>query len=170
MTLGGPLEQNIDIKNGALANRSEYARAHGRSMSSIQNVPKENHPLFDAMFTAAQALTTGRAGTAADCVCDLRRQGVRQPRPATKEVIKYLQTNKIAVYGTLVGDSSLPVIGFLDHIHLPLTMRDNVLPRIRRSHRRTTCDRRVPAERHRAELCRDRRRGADAIHGRLLHA
>ena len=45
-----------------------------------------------------------------------------------KEVVKYLQTNKIAVYGTLVGDSSLPVVGFLNRIHLPLTMRDNILP------------------------------------------
>ncbi len=42
--------------------------------------------------------------------------------------MKYLQTNKIAVYGTLVGDSSLPVVGYLDKIHLPLTMRDNILP------------------------------------------
>ncbi len=32
------------------------------------------------------------------------------------------------MYGTLVGDSSLPVIGFLDRIHLPLMMRDNILP------------------------------------------
>jgi VWFA-related protein len=46
----------------------------------------------------------------------------------TKDVIRYLQTNKVAVYGTLVGDSSLPVVGFLDKIHIPLTMRDNVLP------------------------------------------
>ena len=45
-----------------------------------------------------------------------------------KEVVKYLQTNKIAVYGTLVGDSSLPVTGYLDRIHLPLMMRDNNLP------------------------------------------
>jgi len=42
-------------------------------------------------------------------------------------VLKYLQQNKIAVYGTLVGDSSLPVVGFLDKVHIPLTMRDNLL-------------------------------------------
>jgi hypothetical protein len=41
--------------------------------------------------------------------------------------MRYLQTNKIAVYGTLVGDSSLPVVGFLDRVHVPLTMRDNLL-------------------------------------------
>jgi hypothetical protein len=27
-----------------------------------------------------------------------------------------------------VGDSSLPVVGFFDRMHLPLTMRDNILP------------------------------------------
>ena len=42
--------------------------------------------------------------------------------------MKYLKTNKIAVYGTLVGSSALPVTGFLDRMHLPLTMRDNILP------------------------------------------
>ena len=43
-------------------------------------------------------------------------------------VVKYLQTNNIAVYGTLVGDPSIPGLGFLDRIHLPLQMRDNLLP------------------------------------------
>lgn len=32
------------------------------------------------------------------------------------------------MFGTLVGDSALPVTGFLDRMHLPLTMRDNILP------------------------------------------
>jgi hypothetical protein len=59
----------------------------------------------------------------------LRRQGVRQHRRRPRW-IKYLQTNKIEVDGTLVGDSALPVLGFLDRIHLPLMMRDNVLPRM----------------------------------------
>jgi len=46
-----------------------------------------------------------------------------------KEVIRYCQTNKIAIYATLVGDSAVPGLGFLDRIHLPLTMRDNALAR-----------------------------------------
>ena len=45
-----------------------------------------------------------------------------------KDVVKYLQTNEIEVDGTLVGDSSLPIVGFLDRMHLPLMMRDNILP------------------------------------------
>jgi VWFA-related protein len=50
-------------------------------------------------------------------------------KASEKEVIQYLQRNEIAVYATLVGDSSIPGMGFLDRIHLPLTMRDDVLPR-----------------------------------------
>ena len=34
------------------------------------------------------------------------------------------------MYATLVGDSSIPGLGFLDRIHLPLMMRDNIMPRI----------------------------------------
>ncbi len=44
------------------------------------------------------------------------------------QVVKYLNQNQIAVFGTLVGDSSLWGIGFLDRMHLPLMMRDNILP------------------------------------------
>jgi VWFA-related protein len=43
------------------------------------------------------------------------------------EVLRYLETNKIAVYGTAVGDSARWGEGYLSRIHLPLTMYDNVL-------------------------------------------
>jgi hypothetical protein len=42
-------------------------------------------------------------------------------------VIRYLQTNRIQVDVTLVGDSSIPVIGLIDRLHIPLQMRDDVL-------------------------------------------
>ena len=44
-----------------------------------------------------------------------------------KEVIKYLQTNKIAVYATLVGDSARWGEGYLSRFHIPFQMNDNVL-------------------------------------------
>ena len=44
-----------------------------------------------------------------------------------KEVVRYLQTNKIAVYGTLVGDSARWGEGWLDRFHLPFPMYDNIL-------------------------------------------
>ena len=75
-----------------------------------------------------QALAKTADGPATDRLRHLRRQGVREQGEVLKDVIQYLQTNKIAVYGTLVGDSALPVVGFLDRMHLPLTMRDNMLP------------------------------------------
>jgi VWFA-related protein len=45
-----------------------------------------------------------------------------------KDVIKYLQTNQVSVYATLVGTEAIPGVGFMDRMHLPLFMRDNVLP------------------------------------------
>jgi len=42
-------------------------------------------------------------------------------------VLHYLQTNKIAVYGTLVGDSARWGEGRLSRIHLPFQMYDNRL-------------------------------------------
>lgn len=124
----GPLGQNINLNGGALANIDPNTNAtHGRSMSGIQNVPRESHTLNDAILAAATALSKAPKGRRRliYVISDGREYG---SQASVKQVIEYLQHNKIAVYGTLVGDSSLPVIGFLNHMHLPLTMRDNVLP------------------------------------------
>jgi len=124
----GPLGQNINLNGGALSNIDPNTNAtHGRSMSGIQNVPKETHTLNDAILAAATSLSKTPKGRRriVYVISDGKEYG---SQASVKEVIKYLQTNRIAVYGTLVGDSSLPVIGFLNHIHLPLSMRDNVLP------------------------------------------
>jgi VWFA-related protein len=85
--------------------------------------------LFDAMFTAAQALATADSHRrrVLYVISDGKEYGSKVKE---KELVRYLQTNKIAVYATLVGDSSMPGMGFLDRIHLPLTMRDDALPRI----------------------------------------
>ena len=48
-------------------------------------------------------------------------------KASTKEVIKYLEQNKIAVYATLVGDSARWGEGYLSRFHLPLQMNDDVL-------------------------------------------
>jgi hypothetical protein len=42
-------------------------------------------------------------------------------------VLRYLQTNKIAVYGTAVGDSARWGQGYISRLHLPFTMYDNRL-------------------------------------------
>ena len=61
----------------------------------------------------------------------LRHQRWQEPGEHSfdKEVVRYLLTNQIAVDGTLVGDSALPVYGFLDRFHIPWQMADNLLPR-----------------------------------------
>ena len=45
--------------------------------------------------------------------------------------MRFLLSNEISVYGTLVGDSAVWGLGYLDKFHLPLlpTMRDNILPK-----------------------------------------
>ena len=89
---------------------------------------KEYHTLNDAVLEAAEAVT--KAGKGRRRVIFVISDGKEYGSKASqKEVIRYLQRYNIAVYATLVGDSSIPGFGFLDRIHLPLTMRDDVLPR-----------------------------------------
>jgi VWFA-related protein len=124
MNMGGPLAQTTVI-NGR---NFDPNTAPIRNSPSIElKVPKEVHTLNDAILEAAKSMTTRAKGRrrVIYVISDGKEYG---SKAKTKQVIQYLQTNKISVYGTLVGDSSLPVVGFLDKIHLPLTMRDNVLP------------------------------------------
>jgi VWFA-related protein len=124
MNMGGPLAQTTVI-NGR---NFDPNTAPVRNSPSIElKVPKDPHTLNDAILEAAKA--TARAGKGRRRIVYVISDGKEYGSKAkTKDVIRYLQTNKISVYGTLVGDSSLPVIGFLDKIHIPLTMRDNILP------------------------------------------
>ncbi len=124
MPLGGPMAATNNINN----QNFDPNTAPVRNNRGIElNPPKEVHTLNDAILEAARSLT--KTGKGRRRVIYVISDGKEYGSTAKfKDVVKYLQQNKIAVYGTLVGDSSLPVIGFLDHIHLPLTMRDNVLP------------------------------------------
>ncbi|HEV2578670.1 MAG TPA: VWA domain-containing protein [Acidobacteriaceae bacterium] len=124
--IDGPLSQTT-IKNNQPVDPNTQPI---RNQSSIYQTPeKEFHPLFDAMFTAAQSLAK----------VDIKRRRVLYvisdgkeygSTVKEKELIRYLQTNNISVYATIVGNSALPGMGFLDRIHLPMTMRDDALPRI----------------------------------------
>ena len=124
----GPMSQNINLNGGAQSYIDPNTNStHGRSLSNQQNVPREVHTLNDAILEAA--IATSKAGPGRRRVVYVISDGKEYGSKAKyKEVVKYLQQNKIAVYGTLVGDSSQPVVGYLDKIHLPLTMRDNILP------------------------------------------
>jgi VWFA-related protein len=120
---GGPLAQTTTINGYNFDPNTAPIRNHqGMELT----VPKEPHTLNDAILAAATALAKTRSGRrrVVYVISDGKEYG---STAKYREVLKYLQQNKIAVYGTLVGDSSLPVIGFMDRIHIPLTMRDNLL-------------------------------------------
>ena len=123
----GPMARGIDINGGANDHTNPLTSGGPGSPQGVQQVQREAHTLNDAILEAAKATT--RAGKGRRRIVYVISDGKEYGSKAkTKDVIKYLQTNKIAVFATLVGDSSVAGLGFLDRIHIPLTMRDNNLP------------------------------------------
>ncbi|MEO6924477.1 MAG: VWA domain-containing protein [Bryocella sp.] len=125
MNMGGPLEQN-QIRNNQLVDPNTAATPNQQTVYSTPE--KEYHTLNDAILMAAQAVA--KAGPGRRRIVYVISDGKEYGSKASeKEVIRFCQTNKVTVYATLVGDSAIPVVGFLDRIHLPYTMRNNALPR-----------------------------------------
>ncbi len=125
----GPLGQNINVNNGAQQYIDPNTNSnHGTSLSHTQNVPRDVHTLNDAILEAAKATT--RAGRDRRRIVYVISDGKEYGSTAkAKDVIKYLNTNKVAVYATLIHDTpQIPGTGFVDRIHLPLMMRDDILP------------------------------------------
>ncbi len=126
----GPMSQAININDGAQRNitpLSSSAAVGTPQGLSAATVPRDVHTLNDAIMMAAQA--TAKAGPGRRRIVYVISDGKEYGSTAkTKDVIKYLQTNKVEVVATLVGDASVAGMGFIDTIHLPLMMRDNVLP------------------------------------------
>jgi VWFA-related protein len=89
-------------------------------------IPKEIHTLNDAILAAGKELSTRPKGRRR--IIYVISDGKEYGSKATfKEVVRYLETNKTAVYGTLVGDSARWGEGYVSRIHLPFTMYDNIL-------------------------------------------
>lgn len=125
MAMGGPLDQTT-IKNNQQVDPNTTPIRNQQGITIYQE--KEYHTLNDAILAAAQE--TMHAGRERRRIVYVISDGKEYGSKAKeKDVIKYLQTNNIEVYATLVGDSALPGMGFLDRIHLPYTMREDVLPR-----------------------------------------
>ncbi len=124
MYMGGPLSQTT-VKNNLPVDPNTN---RGPAGVLTQNVPREYHTLNDAILTAAEQVAKSGRGRrrVVYVISDGKEYGSEAKE---KGVIHYLQANGISVYATLVGDSAIPGTGFLDRIHLPLTMRDDVLPR-----------------------------------------
>jgi VWFA-related protein len=125
MGMTGPLSHGSVINNMPIDGVPDPGHSAG-SMSIT--VPREFHTLNDAILAAAQAASS--AGSDRRRIVYVISDGKEYGSKASqKEVIKFLQTNHVTVWATLVGDSSIKGAGFLDRIHLPLTMRDDVLPK-----------------------------------------
>jgi VWFA-related protein len=128
-------EESVPVTSGPLAGCGITANGtcvdpnlqQGRSAGSdVMNLYKEPHTLNDAILRAAKDLSTRPTGRrrVIYVISDGKEYG---SKASQKEVIKYLQTNKIAVYATLVGDSARWGEGYLSRFHIPFQMNDNVL-------------------------------------------
>jgi VWFA-related protein len=114
-------------KNGGCVDSNNTVQQGGSTgSSSFITLPKEIHTLNDAIFAAAKELSTRPQGRRRMIyvISDGKEYG---SKATYKEVLRYLQTNKIAVYGTLVGDSARWGEGYVSRLHLPFTMYDNRL-------------------------------------------
>ena len=89
-------------------------------------IPKEIHTLNDAILAAAKELSTRPKGRRRIIyvVSDGKEYG---SKAKYSEVVRYLMTNKTAVYGTLVGDSARWGEGYISRFHIPGMMNDNIL-------------------------------------------
>ena len=136
MTKASGTEQLNAVNSGPMAGCSIRQNGNcidpnlqpGKSAGSdtFITIPKEIHTLNDAIFAAAKELSTRpkERRRIIYVISDGKENG---SKATYKEVLKYLQTNEITVYGTLVGDSARWGEGYLSRFHLPFTMYDNRL-------------------------------------------
>ena len=124
---GGPFANCAIYKNGGCIDSNPTIQQGGAvGNPSFINIPKEIHTLNDAIFAAAKELSTRPQGRRR--IIYVVSDGKEYGSKATyKDVLRYLQTNKIAVYGTLVGDSARWGEGYVSRLHLPFQMYDNRL-------------------------------------------
>jgi VWFA-related protein len=121
----GPFAGCSVTKNGSCVDPNvQQGRSTGNS--SFVTIPKEIHTLNDGILAAAKELSTRPKGRRRIIyvVSDGKENG---SKASYRDVLRYLQTNQIAVYGTLVGDSARWGEGYLSRVHLPFTMYDNLL-------------------------------------------
>jgi VWFA-related protein len=101
-----------------------------RGNSGVGVIPKEIHTLNDAILAAGKSLSTRPKGSRR-MIYVISDGKESRSKANFREVVRYLNTHQIAVYGTLVGDSATWGLGYLDRIKLPLLpfSPDNILPR-----------------------------------------
>ncbi len=120
----GPLAEGPMI-NGQMVDPNTSPLGQGNFVGIL---PKESYVLNDAILRAATDLA--QRGRGRRKIIYVISDGKNQGSTASfGEVVRYLLTNQIAVDGTLVGESAMPVLGFLDRFHIPWQMADNLLPK-----------------------------------------
>ena len=139
MTKAAGTEMQVPVNDGPFASCNVRENGNcvdpnlqsGRSAGNgtFITIPKEIHTLNDAILAAAKELSTRPKGRRR--IIYVISDGKEYGSKATyKDVLRYLQTNKIAVYGTLVGDSARWGEGYLSRFHLPFTVYDNLLAQV----------------------------------------
>jgi VWFA-related protein len=125
MGLNGPLAHDQVINNMPIDGVVDSGHQPG---TMTFTVPKEIHTLNDAILAAAKEVA--RADYHRQRIIYVISDGKEYGSKATqKEVIRFLLTNHIEVWATQVGESAIKGMGFVDRIHIPLTMRDDALPK-----------------------------------------
>ncbi len=129
-------EEMIPYNSGPMAGCNVHVNGNcadpniqpGRSVGSgpFITIPKEIHTLNDGILAAAKELSTRPKGRRRliYVISDGKEYG---SKASYRDVLRYLQTNQIAVYGTLVGDSARWGVGYVSRFHLPFTMYNNLL-------------------------------------------
>lgn len=124
-TVDGPFAPGPQINGRSVDPNLDTQRGNSEAFLTL---PKEIHPLNDAILAAGKALSSQPPGRRR--VIYVITDGKESGSKATQaEVIRYLLTNNISVYASLVGDSALWGVGYLDKKHLPLLPTNNVMPR-----------------------------------------
>jgi VWFA-related protein len=125
MGLTGPLAHDQVINNMPIDGVADNGHQPGTLSFTV---PKEYHTLNDAILAAAKELA--RTDYHRQRIIYVISDGKEYGSKATqKEVMRFLQTNHIEVWATQVGESAIKGMGFVDRVHIPLTMRDDVLPK-----------------------------------------
>jgi len=122
----GPLSGCNIRENGNCVDPNLQPGHSTGSGSGVITIPKEVHTLNDAILAAAKELSNRpkERRRIIYVISDGKEYG---SKATYKEVVRYLETNNIAVYGTLVGESARWGEGYVSRIHLPFTMYDNIL-------------------------------------------
>ncbi len=121
----GPMQGcNIHVNGNCADPNIQPGRSTGSG--AFITIPKEIHTLNDAILAAAKELSSRPKGRRRIIyvISDGKEYG---SKAKYADVQRYLLTNNIAVWGTLVGDSARWGEGYLSRFHLPFQMYDNFL-------------------------------------------